>query len=156
MLPGSGIGVENVDWDLEGMLDVTPFVRLMGGCAEIDGDLWFHAINLPTKSNAFPLIYTLEDDDELCVNDFMAITYDLPGSSCTNLETKISHEQVENAESHGHVTMYGVTNYKHLCNWHIGLISAGVFVGAVGIAGVGAVAMNGGLAGASTTEYVAL
>jgi hypothetical protein len=138
------------------MLSYPPLVRLMGGCSEIDGDLYFQAENIPTKSNAFPLIYTLETDDELCLHDFETITYDLPGSSCSNLETVISSGEVENAASDGHVTMYGITNYKHLCNWHIGLISAGVFVAAAGAAAVGAAALGGVGFAAQPTEYVAL
>jgi hypothetical protein len=157
---GAGIGIENADWDEEGLLSSGSYIRLMAGCANLDGDLWFHAINLPTKSNAFPLLETQDTADELCADQFEEdnVDHDLPGSSCTNLETWASTGQIENSRTSGTATLFAVTNYKHLCNWHIGLISAGVFVGAVAAAGIVALLAGGmpAMGGGGTTDYVAL
>lgn len=82
------------------------------------------------------------------------------GSTCSNLETFISNEQVENAEKYGTVSMYAVTNFKHLCNWQIGLLSMGTFFTVAIVGGVAAVlgtgAMSGGVGGGAVADYVAL
>jgi hypothetical protein len=161
MLPGSGMAMEKADWLLEDLLAAGAFVRCMQGCAELDGDFWFFAYNIPSKSNAFSLVSTQEESDLACISEFQSVTWDLPGSTCSNLETFIANEQIENAVQHGTVTMYGVTNFKHLCNWQIGLLSMGAFFAVAIIGGAVAILGSGALSGVGTgggaaMDYVAL
>lgn len=52
MLPGSGLAIEKADWLLEDLLSAGAFVRLMKGCAELDGDFW-----VSTRSFCLMLTY---------------------------------------------------------------------------------------------------
>eukprot|EP01127_Copromyxa_protea_P009355 TRINITY_DN21_c0_g3_i1.p1 TRINITY_DN21_c0_g3~~TRINITY_DN21_c0_g3_i1.p1 ORF type:complete len:1621 (+),score=404.04 TRINITY_DN21_c0_g3_i1:32-4894(+) len=157
MAPGSGIGITNVTWTQEEELAAGAFVRLTRGCATLDGDFWFQAVEIPTKSNVFPLISTQEPDDLTCVDQpFSSFGFELPGSSCSELELIITNEQEQNARINGTVTLFGITNYKHLCNWHIGLISGSIGAVAVGAAAAGAAVLAGAFQGPTTLDYVAL